>query len=417
MKTQPKNPVYYLVIAALLFVVLFQSCNKTIDPSPVPVPVQPQNFSEFWAKSLEDTLSNRNVGYAFAIYEKNQLLAQGSGGFQSRNTEPEGQKNFTINTKLHIASMSKTLTAIAFVKLAQQKGINTTDKIGAYLPPAWTQGENIGQVTFADLLTHRSGITGFTNSCLNGSYSENIWSGLAQIVQKGVSSRGNYCYQNANFSLFRVLIPSVLGYKFTGNASTDDAETQRMYLSYLQTEIFDKVGIKDVQYSTPSNNPTYVYDFPYSGQRGVNQGSFNGTLGAYGLYLTAAEATKIYAGALTTGQTSILTESQKDTLALKGLGNYKATGSQVSFNYYDGWWYNGTQGVRTIWAKFPNDRVIVLFVNALQYNNSTKTANFPFNSGNIVSFVYNAYIKALTLKPARQTTDPNDLVLEYPEVH
>ncbi len=413
MKTHLKKHIFDIVTVFALVMVL--SCSENSDP--IPAPAQPQNFSEFWAKTLEDTLANRNVGYAFAIYEKNQLLAQGSGGYQSRNTEPEGQKNFTTDTKLHIASMSKTLTAIAFVKLAQQKGINTTDKIAKYLPPTWEKGANIEQITFADLMTHRSGITGFGNSCVNGSYSENIWAGLAQIIQKGVGTRGSYCYQNTNLSLFRILIPSILGYKFTGNASTDDAETQRLYLNYLQTEIFDKVGVKDVQFSNPSTNPTYVYDFPYSGLRGLNQGSFNGTLGAYGLYLTAAEASKIYAGALSTGQTAILTDAQKDTLELKGYGNFKAVTSQFNFNFHDGWWYNGTQGVRTIWAKFPNDRVVVLFVNALQYSNSTKSANFPFNGGNIVSFVYNAYSRALILKPARQGVEFNDLELEHPEAH
>jgi CubicO group peptidase (beta-lactamase class C family) len=415
MKTQPKQQFIQLLAFIFIWGMLFVSCDKSTDPAPVPA--QPQNFSEFWAKELEDTLANRNVGYAFVIYEKGQLLAQGSGGYQSRNTEPEGQKSFTTDTKLHIASMSKTLTAIAFVKLAAQKGIKTSDKISRFLPPTWTKGANIDQITFADLLTHRSGITGFGNTCINGSYSENIWVGLAQIIQKGVTNRGNYCYQNTNFSLFRILIPSILGYKFSGNANTDDAETQRLYLNYLQTEIFDKAGVKDVQYSTPSNNPTYVYDFPYSGQKGVNQGSFNGTLGAYGLYLTANEATKIYASALSINQNAILTEAQKDTLTLKGLGNFKATGTQISLNYHDGWWYNGTQGVRTLWAKFPNDRVVVLFVNALRYNKSSNSSVFPFNSGNIVGFVYNTYARALILKPARQSTEPSDLVIEHPETH
>jgi CubicO group peptidase (beta-lactamase class C family) len=400
-------------ISLSVVVILSQSCSKNTDDPTPPV----ATFGNFWANALEDTLKNRNVGYAFAIYENNQLTAASSGGFQSRTTEAEGQKNFTIDTKLHIASMSKTLAAIAFVKLAQQKGIKTTDKIVNYLPPTWTKGVNINQVTFADLMTHRSGITGFTNSCLNGSYSENIWVGLAQIIQKGVTTRGNYCYQNANFGLFRVLIPSILGYKFTGNASTDDAETQKMYLSYLQSEIFDKVGVKDVQFMAPNGNPTYTYDFPYSGAKGWNQGSFTGTLGAYGLYLTASEAAKIYSGALSTGQTAILTETQKDTLIQKGFGNYKGSTSIATFNYHDGWWYGGTQGIRTIWMKFPNDRVVVLFVNALQYNNSTKTANFPFNNGNIVGLVYNAYAKAQTLKAARNSIENEPLVLEYPEAH
>ncbi len=390
------------------------SCGEAEpDPSTQPLP-------EVFAQKMEDTLKDRGIGYAFAIYEGTQLMAKGSGGFQSRSNDPEGQKDFTPDTKMHIASMTKTLSAMAFLKTANQKGVKTTDLIAPYLPPTWQLGAGISQITFGDLLTHKSGIKGLSGSCLNGSDSENNYDGLKKIIALGVTSRGTYCYQNANFGLFRVLIPRILGYTFTGKDATDDAQTQQRYLAFLQQEIFEKAGIQNVVTTFPANNPTYTYNVPITtAQKGWNPGNFSQVFGGYGMYLTATEAGKIYASALSSGTNEVLTTALADSLIVKNLGCYKASSGLGTMVYHDGLWFDWInpvgRGLRTLWVKFPNNITCVLFVNALHYQNNSLV--FPFNNGNIVSFIYNAYAKAVQARGARISAEAASLYIEHPEPH
>jgi CubicO group peptidase (beta-lactamase class C family) len=401
-----------------LFLLWFcYSCNPKDETEPTK-PTLPA----LMAQKLEDSLRRKDVGYAFTIYEGTELIAKGSGGFQSRKVDLEGQKNFTTDTKMHIASMTKTLTAMAFLKIAQQKGLNTTDRIATYLPPAWPRGRGIDQITFGDLLTHRSGIVGLGSNCQNGSFTENVYSGLRQLIAKGVTTRGSYCYQNTNFGLFRVLIPSILGYQFTGNETTDAIETEKRYLAFLQLEIFEKAGVSNATITFPAGNPTYTYNYPLSAsQIGWNPGSFSQTLGGYGMYLTTLEAGRIYATALSSATNVVLPNGLSDSLLIKNLGCYKATSGIGTYYYHDGWWYSGLvstgQGLRTIWMKFPNNITCVLFVNALQWKNSALV--FPFNSGNIVGFVYNAYAQALQARGMRVGIEAEvaPLQIEHPEPH
>lgn len=375
-------------------------------------------LADFFALTLADSLQGRNIGYGYVIFDGNTLKTSGQGGLKSRTVDPEGEKPYTIDTKMHIASMSKTIAAMAFTQVLIQKGLKTTDKIAPYLPASWPKGPNIDQITFRQLFNHRSGIIGLGNDCANGSYTENIYSGLKQLIANGVKTAnlGQYCYQNANIGLFRILIPALTGYQFTGTDATDDAQTQQLYLTYVQTNVFSKIGLTGITPTYPAGNPTYAYDYPYSGRQGWNPGNFLPTLGAYGWYMTPREAGTLYASVLSSTDQSILPTAYKDTLLLNNLGCFRAVTSLGDLAYHDGWWYYSSTtpyyGLRTIWMKLPNNLTVVLFVNAL----NRQTGLFPSNDGtDIVTFVFRAYSRARQLSGAR--IGVATIELEHPEPH
>ena len=376
-------------------------------------------LTDVFAQTLTGLLQNRDIGYGFVIYENNELKASGQGGLKSRAVDAEGIKPYTIDTKMHIASMSKTIAAMAFAQLAAQKGIRTTDKISPYLPPSWVKGPNIDQITFYDLFNHRSGIIGLGNNCLNGAYSENIYSGLKQLIANGVqaANRGKYCYQNANIGLMRVLIPAITGYVFAGNDATDDQQAQQRYLVYVQDNVLAKADIQGAVPTFPAGDPTYCYSYPYTaGRKGWNPGNFSTTLGAYGWYLTPREAGKLYATVLSSTDQSVLTTAYKDTLLLNNLGCFRAATSLGDIAYHDGWWYYDSNipyvGLRTIWMKLPNNITVALFVNNL----NSQTGLFPSDNGvDIVPFVFRAYTTARQLSGGRLAAP--SLTLEHPEPH
>ncbi|KAA9353648.1 beta-lactamase family protein [Larkinella humicola] len=380
-------------------------------------PDKPLTWFDTFAKALDDSLKTKQIGYGFVILEKGEVRASGRGGLKSRTTESEGEKAFTLDTKTHIASMSKTITTMAFLHLAAEKGLKTTDKIAPYLPPSWPKGENIDQITFRDLMTHRSGIIGLGNNCVNGAFSENIWSGFKQLVQQGVktANRGNYCYQNANFGLFRVLIPGILGYSFSGDDGTDDLQTQQRYMDYVQKNVFEKVGLTNILANHPTGDPTYTYSYLKTGITGWNPGNFTNTIGAYGWYMTPTEAGKLFATVLSTTDQSVLTTAWKDTLLTHRLGTYAGTIPGGAIQYHDGWWYLKLaqyQGVRTVWMTFPNQVTAVLFVNALHHSRG----NFPSDDGtDIVTYLSRAYTLTRQMKGGRKLAEK--VILEHDEPH
>lgn len=377
------------------------------------------SLADLLAQTLTNLLQNRDIGYGFTVYENDELKASGAGGLKSRAVDAEGEKPYTIDTKMHIASMSKTIAAMAFTQLAAQKGIRTTDKISPYLPASWVKGPLVDQITFYDLFNHRSGIIGLGNNCKNGAYSENIYSGLKQLIENGVQAvnRGKYCYQNANIGLMRVLIPALTGYTFTGNDDVDDQQTQQRYLTYVQDNVLAKAGIQGATTTYPSGDPTYCYSYPYTaGRKGWNPGNFFTTLGAYGWYLTPREAGKLYAAVLSSADQSVITTAYKDTLLLNNLGCFRAATNLGNIAYHDGWWYYDSNvpyvGLRTIWMKLPDNVTIALFVNNL----NSQTGLFPSDNGvDIVPFVFRAYTTARQLNGGRLAAAP--LLLEHPEPH
>jgi CubicO group peptidase (beta-lactamase class C family) len=384
------------ILSFLVIVSMTAGCKKDKEPDPVP-----EDTVKRFITILNDSLKDRGFGYSFVVYRKNELVGSGVGGLQARKIEVMEDKPVTLDSKMQIASMTKTLTAVTFLKLAQEKGIKTTDKIINYLPPAWTRGQNIGLITFRDLLTHHSGIIGFGDNCQNGAYAENHWNGLKSLIEKGVVKENmrQGCYQNANFGMFRVLIPAMMGYQFSGNDEKDNLETRTLYEKYVRENIFEKAGVTS---KGVLNNglplPTLGYDYPYTiGEYGFDPGDFSQTTGGYGFYLSASEAAKIYSSLFSTDNNAILTEAMKDSVLMAGLGSYSTLTPNGKFSYHDGWWYSDLsggrpKGFRSMWMKCPDDLTVVLFTNALRHGDGV----FPIKSDfyyDITSYVLWAFSK------------------------
>ena len=375
--------------------------------------------------TLNDSLKNRGFGYSFIVTRKNEIVGEGYGGYQARSIEDGGERLVTTDTKMQIASMTKTLTAVAFLKLASAKGIKTTDKILPYLPKSWIIGPNVDQITFRDLMLHQSGIVGLNGICQNGAAGENGWYGLQLLIERGIrlENRGQQCYQNANYGMFRVLIPSILGYQFSDDNYTDDYETRRLYEKYMKEEVLAKLGVSSPEILVNSSmSPTFGYDFPYSqGTKGFDPGDFRNTAGGYGIYLSAREAAKVYSGLFSTTDVSVLSAALKDSILTRGMGSYSSITPQGKFSYHDGWWHLGintgkAKGFRSLWMKCPDDITVVIFINALRHGDGLFPIRSDFYS-DITSYVLWAFSGINTLENGRREAVNFHQYLQDPQPH
>ena len=176
-----------LIFTLCLFLAAVFACKKDKDPAPETEEDPVKKFVTI----LDDSLKGRGFGYSFAVYRKDRLVGTGADGFYARKTEIQEDKPVTADTRMQIASMTKTITAAAFLKLGKEKGIKTSDKIIGYLPKTWVKGPNIELITFKDLLTHTSGIVGMNESCRNGAFTENVWYGLKLLIENGIKKENH----------------------------------------------------------------------------------------------------------------------------------------------------------------------------------------------------------------------------------
>ena len=184
----------------------------------------PQRFG----KKLKAQLAGNAVGYEYASYQGTALSNFGAGGFAVISS----QTQMTADRRMTVASMSKTITATAFMRtmeILNAAGGNITInlKVAPFLPSAWVRGPGVNELTFQDLLAHTSRLLGLKTE-------EDLFDSLKQTVANGSTSAEDE-YQNCNYSLFRILIPNLLH----GVGVSDEPDNSRLEaeIRALQAEL------------------------------------------------------------------------------------------------------------------------------------------------------------------------------------
>jgi CubicO group peptidase (beta-lactamase class C family) len=129
-----------------------------------------------------------------------------SGGFARSGIDT--QMAFTEDTVQPIGSVSKVITAAVVLDvLAQhQPAIPVTAKIGPYLPSWWFRAPGVDDITFQDLLLHRSGLPANATGTDTGS--------LRLLLSMGClgttcGSAAKETYNNSGYALLQLLAASV----------------------------------------------------------------------------------------------------------------------------------------------------------------------------------------------------------------
>ena len=209
-----------------------------------------QEFSlDRFEQNLKARLDGKTTGYAYAVYEYDALKKAGAGGHA---VWPDVAHSPDRRTTM--LSMSKTVTTAAVMKAMEEmrakgQSITIDSPIAPYLPSNWTRGPHVGEMTFKHLLTHKSGLRKVQNAD-PFSTDADTYLNLRQTIANGATDEnfGKPLYANANFCLFRIIIP----YMVTNRAVLDAAElkvgiaarqTGLTYVDYVQKHVLQPVGL------------------------------------------------------------------------------------------------------------------------------------------------------------------------------
>lgn len=242
-----------------------------------------------FARALQAELKDSVAGYVMSIAWNGPPAVLVEWNWAK---EPQdGGEGWSPDVRMHVASCSKVVTAIAMIKLLYAKRIAFNQPIIGYLPGYWAKGPNIEKITFAELFTHTSGLD------FNVGSSASDFMFMKSQIAAGTTHVGEYWYQNMNFGLCRILLATINGnvrvdyVAPTNNDEAWDRITTAAYEAYVAANVFAPAGVTN---ATLVHEPqdALAYNFPVSGN-GWNSGDLTTMAGGAGWHLSTNELLKV----------------------------------------------------------------------------------------------------------------------------
>ncbi len=314
---------------------------------------------ELFEQLVRDAFDGEAVGYNYAIAVGGTIVAE--DGVGEARTAPDGAAAQEADKQVQIASVSKTLTAILILRLMEEHGVAPDTAIADYLPSDWTLGTGVAQITFAQLLTHTSGLKQLVNLQPSGSVSldhEGLRDLLEEDLPGGVGPHGSL-YTNTNFALLRVLSAGLQGIDTADFAEFEAGTlTASAFATHLE-QVYGSIGVP-TSCSPTDPAPTLMYDWPLDGTAGAESSDKVLTCGGYGFFISAHEL----AGVLTTLRHTeeLLSDEQRQLMREGRLGiNRYVTDHGDAFGHGGKW----NPGMQSCAMMFPIAVEIGVSVNSI----------------------------------------------------
>jgi len=344
------------------------------------LPVPPAIFSARIYKHL----GAKAVGYSYALAQEGTVIGYGAQGYKRAPWEVVGGGlPMTPETRIHLASVSKPITAVAFMSL----GVSADDKFYPYIQHRFpTYGQGVDQVTIADLLTHKSGISSWANGtcgALQGGYTFDAFVGIL-LSKPLVGTPGvDYEYNNNNSCLVRAVIEAIAG---------------QDYISYVNSRVFAPFGVFDATAYQDPIDPTLYY--------GVSGGAveqspgvlltqdFTSYAGGCCWYASAIDMIRFLNGIRTF---AVLTPELTDEMFGRGFGVYPVETEAGTAFWHGGLGiYKYYRGSHTLAGHFPEGYDVTVLMNTVDnsYVNVVDTGPlriFPLPAIDAVVEAFNAY--------------------------
>jgi CubicO group peptidase (beta-lactamase class C family) len=324
---------------------------------------------------IEARLAGKSVGYAIVAMLPSGASVARSGGDARRAPDPF-PRPMTVEDKITIASVSKTMTATAVMKLLARRNFSVDAPVWPYLPSNWALGPNVKTITFRELLSHRAGIR-----CQN----HKTYLALRECFEAGVEAadKVEQKYNNSNYAAFRLILPRLDGLPDALLRDLDARERQgdqrpaaivfaARYQEIMNNEVFAPAGLPTMHcrytdakpaLSYNSLNPSDPLDFSVVGP-GEDWGDSTLRCGSAGWFFSARQLA-VFMHALTR-TSKILPADIVAQMKAENLGLWARDRDRVSWHGHGGF-HPGERNrgeLRTFVGAFSNGLTIALVVNS-----------------------------------------------------
>lgn len=296
------------------------------------------------------------------IAQKGIVLYKHCFGFS--HFEKNARDSLVEQSKFQLASLSKTFTAVAVLKLQELGKINFTDSIQQFYPDFPYHG-----ITVRDLLSHRSGLPNyvysFDDSMKVNYYRKNPkiptnadimhWFATVKPTPKryNVPGRG-FSYNNTNYMVLAAIIEKV---------------TKQPFEEYLRRSIFLPLGMHDTYVATTKNDSINQFRTAgYQSNRRIPKDYFDDVVGDKGVYSTIDDLFRWYRalnGDCLLSRKTLAEAFVPRSFEKKGAKNYGYgfrmqlnALNQPEFIYHTGWW----KGYNTMFWFSPKDEYVIIIL-------------------------------------------------------
>jgi CubicO group peptidase (beta-lactamase class C family) len=357
---------YPLLIISVLSLLFACKTDHQTEKVPEPTMVSTVACSDKSLVSERDKRAALNISRAAANYYSNVLSRSGfNGGMlvsfkgciiyeRYRGREYlNGGPLMDSSSALHLASVSKTFTGMAIVKLAEEGRLKLDESVATYLPEF-----PLTDVSVRHLLNHRSGLPNYVHFMESVRWDQRVFVRNLDILLTIRDHRRKldigrpdrrFNYSNTNYALLALIVERVTGKTFP---------------VYMNEAFFIPLGMKDTYVYTPAQEKKAIPSFNVFGHR--EQMMFlDRVYGDKNIYSTPRDLLKwdqaLYNGKLFSE--SALADAYKGySYERRGTRNYGLGwrlidhGGGRKIIYHNGWWH----GNNTVFSRFPLDSATVI---------------------------------------------------------
>lgn len=330
-----------------------------------------------WASSLDTIFENKAAGWAYQVVKDNKVVFSRQGGYAVLPVDMQDGKGvpFTVSTVMHIASISKAITALGMAKLLGEKKLSWDEKVSKYLPSAWKLHPGFADLTIRQLMRMESGLNAPLNVVTSSVDT------LKLLLEKGPDETrvGKFNYQNTSYGLLRIITAYLLGYRELSDDASDSIKAvaiANLYINYVKEKIFKPAGVVNVACKMETADPAFMYAYPHNNLSGVisgvgtdkGDGDLSVYAGGFGWYISVSDLARLFQQVF--GSRTILSKEELDGLLQVNYpvrlyknkyGEYLQGGGDWRFNK-SGQEY--TCGLQTSYYIFPDNIQLVVFHNS-----------------------------------------------------
>jgi len=348
------------------FLLLISSCKNSSksdhagnDTTFIKLPVvaeidyaQKQKINSACQLWYDSVLKNSNFNGGILVAKNGNVVFE-----KYKGSEPAGTSDSILqNTPLHIASVTKTFTAMAILKLAQEGRLSIDDSLNRYFPDF-----NYPGVTVKSLLSHRSGLPNYlyfmdylgwnkSEFITNQDVMNYLVKRKDEIKNIGVANR-SFSYCNTNYVLLALLIEKI---------------TTLSYPDYMRKTFFEPLRMRNTYVFTLADTSRMTASYDWRG-RIIPINHLDQAYGDKNIYSTPQDLL-IWDRALSSDilfkQATLETaytpySNEKPGIKNYGLGwrmNVYPTGRKMIF--HNGWWH----GSNAVFIRLLEDNATIIVI-------------------------------------------------------
>ncbi|MBR9921083.1 MAG: beta-lactamase family protein [Bacteroidetes bacterium] len=343
------------------------------------------HFDEF-AAQLEESFGPACVGFQYAIAHKGQLKEENAIGKAILAIDGD-ETDYNLVHRKSVHSMTKTITAAGMMKALNSNNISLDASIAPYLPDRWELVPEVDNITFREILQHKSGLRGTKDTY----ESMRTYMETGGFEAKNVSVSAGYA--NVNYTLMRLLIPMVnpiVNDALNTTLNEDGAEAfdyqaAQGYIAYIRNTVLIPAGIDEEvgPYIWDGNEEDATRNYNFANQSLTGYTHPDGTLitGAGAWYMNANDYSAFLAFLLHGELDGI----DHQTMIDNDLGMFTTTyGSLETIDHNGAFTDASGRGGRAQWIHIPTSDVTVV----VQIN----SANNGFTVGEMKTMILDAYL-------------------------